>query len=1232
MPALNPRVHLARLRMPLLALAALLGLAAAALFALAPAAAQTPPPGLELTLSLVEDSDNIVAAGSTVRVRATLSHENARLGPFTVNGGALRLSGGREWEESGRTGLTINAAALTGQGPNNVVPFIRDGVNAGLGGAAVAVMESGAGDIVVVGYPKANMNGMANAGAVDLFIGGKFVTRITAGADAHEDAEFGSSVAVGGPATDPLIAIGAPRDNVDTCPQDPAWIAHNPDNRYWRCSRGAPDVPERNAAGAPTNDGQGAVYLFKLNDTDSDVVRLARLGPSDYEQSDPSDPNQAGARQIHMIVSFGAGVAVNADGTHVAISGSPGLQTGDSTANADRWDNAAGWVFSRPTGGSPPTPIDGWRDMLINNRTHVSLLNPGTYASDQNYGGESIAFSGDGEVVAIGHPIADYPFGNNPTVLNIGAVSVFRKPAAGWTQNDGLAPAVNRILRAGRLTVGAHAGAISSTECLQVGTSVALDSDGSTVVAGAGGISQKVAEGCHNRSPNMHDWKGAVVVWENASWPNNPGSDGPSDRTDLNSATTVLSNPNSHANDQFGSSVAISGNGRTIAASGEVYELESTDGGYSVLKSGTAHVFYDGNGTWTSAGADGDTAITAPRATPNAMFGARAGVAIDGDTLVVGQSEAPHSLFLPGGLITHDTFLYSGLGTGRAWSFDLTDVHELESESSKPARQTAIQNSADELSPSAGCSARVLDDTTRWTCVLALPNTEIVIPDGTPDGKFTISGSFTIENGETDLTLTDTLEVTVGTVTEVASAELALAQDTGDPTTSDDDKPFTSVLAKRGDRTTLQLRVLNSGGGGAGANSIASVLVTTSRGKLYTRLGGGCIGGSGGISCQIPVSALNAGNTGNIRLSLEHPGMPGTAVVRASIQPRIGAIIDTGTVSVVFAGAAEDLTISAPRTSVLNVDTPDAGDADVDADDVDNRDLMTLSVSAKDASGNDVDVPNPTSGRVVIRDPDNRVVYSAGTAERSSFAVTWPKPYSGPPAARPADGYARDNQNRLQLEVDVNAATNAALATGQYSLTLTTTGNLTFTRNFIVTGGAATLTFDKVEGSTARGGSFSVKATVLDADGTPVPDGTPVSWADGSTSPTAVMVELSKQTTTTNGEASASYLVVGLGNAWVRATATPATDVKLVSVGHEPREVSPAEGLTNARPNDFTTWFGDAMIYASDILADVEDERITAILLWQNGKWLRYAVSGGQEIPGSMDFHVDPGVVLWLGG
>ena len=38
-----------------------------------------------------------------------------------------------------------------------------------------------------------------------------------------------------------------------------------------------------------------------------------------------------------------------------------------------------------------------------------------------------------------------------------------------------------------------------------------------------------------------------------------------------------------------------------------------------------------------------------------------------------------------------------------------------------------------------------------------------------------------------------------------------------------------------------------------------------------------------------------------------------------------------------------------------------------------------------------------------------------------------------------------------------------------------------------------------------------------------------------------------------------------------------------------------------------------------------------SILLWQNGRWLRYGRDGGRTIPGSIDFTIRPGDVLFLG-
>lgn len=1218
MPALTT---LARSRIPLLALGALAMLLAAAIAALAPAAAAPPPSDLALTLSLVEDSDNIIAPGTSVRVRATLSHEHAQLGEFTVLGGSLRLSGGRDWESTGRTLLTVNADTLAGQNVNNIPPYSRLGNNAALGGAAVAVKarpEADGGDIVVVGYPKANVDGMRNAGAVDVFINGKFLQRITAGADAHVDAEFGVSVAVNGGGSnseDLIIAVGAYQDGVDECPEGIS---------YWACSRGN-DAPGRNPEGAPSHPGQGAVYLFKLTDEEDLVERAARLAPTAFvPQPSPSDPADANARQLHSILKFGAGVAIDDAGHYIAISGAPALlEPQDGTSYADRWDTVAGWVFRRPQGGT--SNKHNWTDMTIANLQHVSPLNPGGYAGDQNWEGTGIAFSGDGETIAIGHPLADFPF-NNPTKRNLGAVSVFETPSGGWTKvTNTLAP--QRILRAARLTVGEETNEIGSAECLYLGQSVALGHNGVMVVAGAGGYPQLQGRQCvdPSRHGRINPWAGAAVVWS-GTWTAQAESN-------MHVPRAVLTNRlASHANDRFGNSVAINDDANTIAVTGGVFKLRTSDGANSVFEPGTAHIYYSSGGSWSYAHTP-TMVINAPRNTPNALFGARAGIALDGDTLIVGQSEAPHSSYLPGGAAPANILLYQGVGTGRAWSFDLADASLA---SVTDEGRAAVRDSAAELSSSQGCAARTLDDATTWTCVIALPDTEIVIPEGTPDGKFTISGTFRVDDGDDDAdtpsrVLTDELEVTIGTVTEVANVEFALAEDLGDPTTSDDDRTFPSVLAKRGDRTTLQLSVTNSGGGGASANSIASVLITANRGRLSTTIGGGCSGGDGGLSCQVPVSALTAANSGNIRIAIEHPGTPGAAEVRASVQPRIGEIVEPEAVTVVFAGPAETIEVGAPRTSVLNVDTPDMGDENVADEDVDNRDLMTLSVAAADAGGNKVEVPNAANGRVVIRNAEGRVVYSEATRSSSNFSVAWPKPYSGSAAAAPADGFARDGEGSLLLEVNVNADPGSPLATGQYALTLSVASK-TFTRNFAVTGGAATLAFDKVDGSTARGGTFSVIATVLDADGTPVPDGTPVRWADGSTSRTAIVVQLSTVNATTDGKASASYLVVGQGNAWVRATATPATDVKLLSVGHMQREERPADGLTNPRPNDFTTWIGDAMVYASDILGDVDNEQITAILLWQNGKWLRYAVSEGRVVPGSMDFHVDPGVVLWLGG
>ena len=97
----------------LLALGALLALLAAALLTLAPAAADGHPDDLELILSIVDDSDNIVPPGSEFTVEAelrfSLPHtQERRLSAATDSW--LRLAGDLHWKKPPSSGSTSHSS------------------------------------------------------------------------------------------------------------------------------------------------------------------------------------------------------------------------------------------------------------------------------------------------------------------------------------------------------------------------------------------------------------------------------------------------------------------------------------------------------------------------------------------------------------------------------------------------------------------------------------------------------------------------------------------------------------------------------------------------------------------------------------------------------------------------------------------------------------------------------------------------------------------------------------------------------------------------------------------------------------------------------------------------------------------------------------------------------------------------------------------------------------------
>ena len=543
------------------------------------------------------------------------------------------------------------------------------------------------------------------------------------------------------------------------------------------------------------------------------------------------------------------------------------------------------------------------------------------------------------------------------------------------------------------------------------------------------------------------------------------------------------------------------------------------------------------------------------------------------------------------------------------------------------------------------CAERTLDDTTTWTCTLnagrdavtavtgnpnanppveavealdaiAPTDTMIEIPLGTADGAFTISGSLMVGlAGAADddfTTLSDSLEITIGTVDEVVEVTFDFAtNDKGTTEDSTDDAPYTSMVAEEGN-TVLKLSVLNANGTASAGGKIASVLFTTTSGTLrLVNPMGGCGGtGGSGLACQVDVDgqpdaggnvmyALDATNSDDIRVSLTHPGagQSGTATVSATVLSVAGASFTPDPIEIIFSGPAETLTISEPATSLLNVMTAN-----------DDRDVMTLSVSAEDKSGNRAEVSD-RSRSATLKGPDGKT------------------PSGGVSADFTAELDANDNP---QVEITVTAEAGDALATGDYTLEVKA-GGKTATQTINVSAGAAAVSLS-VDGAAEIGQRLTVTATVTDAGGALVADGTPVTFTDGSAQATPALVPVNAETKTTDGAASAVYLVVSPGTGFVTASSgDSASDVALIRTALPSAEpVSPAESLSSTDVNSYSVYTGAEAVTASELLAGLEGA--SGILRWDGSDWLRYNVADGREVPGSVDFAIPSGSILWLSG
>lgn len=1196
-----------------------------------PVGAQSP--GVVFELSLVEDSDNIVPAGSSAVVRAAVKSEGYAEERLALSSAALRVSAALEWESVGRSRLAAAAQSVGGGGYDVWGKFVRfDGRT---------LLSRGVGKIEVIDLETQEKVGEFTYPTTAEINASRDTT-----AGPHAGGDYPASVA----ATENAATVNWGRAfDVWQEDADTAWLfVGSPNDRV------------------STHPGIGRLYIYKVDySADPPTIALERSiepHPNDYLNDftvvwDPSGNGKA-------IALFGWGVAVSADGTTLAVTAPdineigavyvyerPGQRTpthgpGGSTTNTHGTMTAAAvwadWGDLTQNSGTKLSAIgvpdwDGDGDTkatmaagFVPNTLRHWGLQTCTAACQEvwsyaytDFGKDAVALSADGSVLVVGAQQKMFNGSFTPGRyegaswnsmtrsydwredweghFRNGEAYVFqRASSATYWKSSASMLAPDTATNAHRLLAQPWG---TGPGVQNFGARVAVSKDGASVAVSAPGAAYGDGRiNTYTKVPPTRDGKVYVFNRAAAEWPQSGLTSSPG--ATLGMAGTVSK---ANGNEQFGGyGVSFRADGARLAVTHEHYgrrPVEMEDGRVVVgVGIGAAWIFSGTAGAWR----DADTSTAQLLVAPTPVSGSGFGYATYGNE----ENDA-------GG--TGDERLAIGGGANSLWLYD-EDLRVI----LNPANGGActIQRGEDN-------ALRTDDDTV--VCELAMPDGTIVIPAGIPDGTFTIAGSAIIN----EQTYNAALDVRIGQVDELAQVEFGFATDDRGTVSPLDDGPYANVIAA-GETTGFRLRLLNEGGKASARGAAASVRVVSTSGSLSTTLGGGCE--QSGRVCLIPVAALNAANSDQIVVRLAHPGRgrTGTAQVWAGVVSTSGKSFTTERLDVTFSGAATAVAIGAPSAALLGYD-PDAGTSD-------RRHEVRLAVSATDKDGNRAEIPEPTSigqgrsfYRVTLTGPDGKAV----AVERPfTWLVPPPLPGNEPVGAKievewPVAGVVGnsirliDQDGNLQARVTIIAGQATPLASGEYTLELRA-GTLIATQAFTVTSGARSVALSaEPGGAVEQGGQVTVTATVTDSSGAAVPDGTPITFAERSTGTEAVMVLLSStMQRTAGGVASVMLQAVGTGGAYVQATADGVTNVALLSAV-APR-IPAVELMTSTMSNSYSVWTGSESIMVSALLPALEG--ISEISMWKDGRWLRYGVVDGMLASGSVDFPIGPGEVVWLCG
>ena len=827
-------------------LAGVVGLAALvalALAALGSVGAQGPggPEGVELRLSLVDDSDGVVRAGSTISVAAELRLEPWEEALTLSSGsvwlyGASRAQGAHVWEADGRPRLTLSPDQTLLAPPDQseeITAYTDSGLTTALGDNQMLRVLAWDGDTIVARSGPGNPGGGQDR-RIYVFKAstGEQVGRIgVAGPRSGANLCKWPYPGGGGCHTWPERAWGWGRANDDNTGSavavwqedaDTAWLFVGSPRSSWR----APSSYHRNRV--------GALYIYEIDYSGASVVITQRLEIrrplAEYESAGTLP---VVGRHDHLAY-YGTAVEISADGSTLAV-GAPRMH-----------DVGAVYVFPRPAGGwgalgwndavrvSPvvipawgdaanerpfepqsSTDGDGWSECDAYCRSVSSYVGDVDDASTAGHAdfGAYVALSADGGVLAVSAPTKRFAsdrtagagrFRGGLTMDRHGEVLVFTAPSGGWS-------AVPNY-KTGRTEIRQPDSAASFDETMHYQP----------------GPNKRV------QAPDWKfsfDWSDIQNHWLGERLALSPDGTtlAASDRHNDTVQIFQVSSPGGWASGPTAPSAALTGaedggrwGGFGFNNDGSRFALgDPTYSSADVSNQGRVLLFdRPGDGTWESATADEAEELLPPteptdRRVANERYGR---------SLVWQLNTGRLALAVGAGEVTNIVGGGAAVGPGRLWTLE-----------------TPVTCPINERTDEGG-------ETTRTTvCSVALGDTRVVIPRGTPDGTFTIAGTVTLAYGDGQtLERTARLEVEVGDVQEVASAKLDFAvDDRGTPNDLRDDRPHRSTLNARGDSTVLRLQILNEREKASAAGSAASVVATTTAGSLSTTLGNGCRGGGG---------------------------------------------------------------------------------------------------------------------------------------------------------------------------------------------------------------------------------------------------------------------------------------------------------------------------------------------------------------------------------------------------